>query len=214
MTLKPRSGGRPLIHVVDDDEAVRRSLSMLLRASGYDVAAHASGEAFLGALSDVPREQLACAIVDIRMDGGMDGLALQEKLSARPAGPPIPVVVVSGHADVPIAVRAMRAGAVDCIEKPYLPDQIVAAVERALDLARRRLDGLASSDGAAARLAQLTTREREVLEAMVAGQSNKEIARDLGISPRTVEAHRAALMDRLGARSLAEVLRIALAARI
>ncbi len=212
MTTRSRSG-RPLVHVLDDDEAVRRSLTLLLRASGYEVAAYSLGEALLAALADAPRNEPMCAIVDIRLEGGMDGLAVQGALAQRTSGPPLPVIIVSGHADVPIAVQAMRAGAVDCIEKPYLPDQLVAAVERALDVARRKLDGLASVDDAAAKLALLTAREREVLEAMVAGRANKEIARELGISPRTVEAHRAALMDRLSARSLAEVLRIALAAR-
>lgn len=210
---KPSRSIRPIIHVVDDDEAVRRSLSLLLRASGFEVAPHPSGESLLAALVDVPRDAVLCAIVDIRLEGGMDGLTLQERLTERP-GPPVPVIVVSGHADVPLAVRAMRAGAVDFIEKPYRSDQILDAVERALDAAQRAMDGLASVDGAAARLALLTGREREVLDAMVAGQANKEIARDLGISPRTVEAHRAALMERLGVRSLAEALRIALAARM
>ena len=202
------------VHVVDDDDAVRRSLSLLLRAAGHVVCEHVSGEALLAALAALPPATQACAVIDVRMEG-MDGLALQGHLAARP-GPPVPVVVVTGHADVPLAVQAMRNGAVDFIEKPYLPGRMLAAVADAQAQAllwrqgRRRTDVQAAE--AQARLAPLSGREREVLMAMVAGKANKVIARDLGLSPRTVEAHRAALMDRLGVKSLAEALRLALAA--
>jgi two-component system response regulator FixJ len=207
-----------VVHVVDDDDAVRRSLSLLLRAAGYTVQEHVSAEAMLAVLDAVPQAPGACAIVDVRM-AGMDGLALQQRLAARP-GAPIPVVIVTGHADVPLAVQAMRNGAVDFIEKPYPPGRMLAAVVDALAAAqaaaqsastlfgRRRSDR--EHEVAAARLASLTVREREVLSALVAGKSNKVIARDLGLSPRTVEAHRAALMDRLGVKSLAEAIRLAL----
>ena len=209
-----------LVHVVDDDDAVRRSLSLLLRAAGYTVQEHVSAEAMLAALETAPQAPGACAVVDVRM-AGMDGLALQQRLAARP-GAPIPVVIVTGHADVPLAVQAMRNGAVDFIEKPYPPGRMLAAVADAQAAAqaaaqsarstvfsgRRRSDR--EREDAATRLATLTMREREVLSALVAGKSNKVIARDLGLSPRTVEAHRAALMDRLAVKSLAEAIRLAL----
>jgi two-component system response regulator FixJ len=203
-----------LVHVVDDDDAVRRSLSLLLRAAGYTVQEHVSAEAMLATIEAVPPVPGACAIVDVRM-AGMDGLALQKRLAERP-GPPIPVVIVTGHADVPLAVQAMRNGAVDFIEKPYPPGRMLAAVADAQAIShanaqpgRRRNDR--EAEEATARLAALTAREREVLSALVAGKSNKVIARDLGLSPRTVEAHRAALMDRLSVKSLAEAIRLALA---
>jgi two-component system response regulator FixJ len=165
----------------------------------------------------VPPVAGACAIVDVRM-AGMDGLTLQQRLMQR-SGPRIAVVIVTGHADVPLAVQAMRNGAVDFIEKPYPPSRMLAAVADAQAIAaqasgavqtgRRRSDREAAE--ANARLANLTAREREVLAALVAGKSNKVIARDLGLSPRTVEAHRAALMDRLSVNSLAEAIRLAVA---
>jgi two-component system response regulator FixJ len=203
-----------LVHVVDDDDAVRRSLSLLLRAAGYTVQEHVSAEAMLATIEAVPPMAGACAIVDVRM-AGMDGLALQRRLAERP-GPAIPVVIVTGHADVPLAVQAMRNGAVDFIEKPYPPGRMLAAVADAQAISqasaqpgRRRSDR--EAEEAKSRLATLTVREREVLSALVAGKSNKVIARDLGLSPRTVEAHRAALMDRLSVKSLAEAIRLALA---
>jgi two-component system response regulator FixJ len=203
-----------LVHVVDDDDAVRRSLSLLLRAAGYTVQEHVSAEAMLATIAAVPPLAGACAIVDVRM-AGMDGLALQQRLAERP-GPTIPVVIVTGHADVPLAVQAMRNGAVDFIEKPYPPGRMLAAVADAQAIAQsntqpgRWRNGRAAEE-ALARLATLTAREREVLSALVAGKSNKVIARDLGLSPRTVEAHRAALMDRLSVKSLAEAIRLAIA---
>ena len=205
-----------LVHVVDDDDAVRRSLSLLLRAAGYAVHEHSSAEALLTTLDRLPPAGGACAVVDVRM-AGMDGLSLQLRLAQR-AGPPIPVVIVTGHADVPLAVQAMRNGAVDFIEKPYPPGRMLAAVADAQSaarkvaespfLGRRRTDR--DTQDALSRLGALTAREREVLEALVAGKPNKVIARELGLSPRTVEAHRAALMERLGVKSLAEAIRLAL----
>jgi two-component system response regulator FixJ len=202
-----------LVHVVDDDDAVRRSLSLLLRAAGYTVQEHVSAEAMLAAIEAVAPIAGACAIVDVRM-AGMDGLALQRRLAER-SGAAIPVVIVTGHADVPLAVQAMRNGAVDFIEKPYPPGRMLAAVADAQAIAqasaqpgRRRSDR--ERDEAMTRLSTLTAREREVLSALVTGKSNKMIARDLGLSPRTVEAHRAALMDRLSVKSLAEAIRLAL----
>lgn len=217
----------PLVHVVDDDDAMRRSLALLLRAAGYAAEAHASAEALLDALDReaaslpeappaAPRRP-ACAVVDVLMPGGMDGIALQTELARR--GAALPVVVVTGHADVPLAVRAMRAGALDFIEKPYPKERILAAVGQALEAtASGRAAGrghgptAAAAAAAAARVAPLTPRERTVLRSLVLGRPNKVIAHELGISPRTVEAHRAAIMEKLGVRSLAEAVRIALAA--
>lgn len=218
----------PLVHVVDDDDAMRRSLAMLLRAAGYAAEAHPSAEALLAALDHettassgaspaVPKRP-ACAVVDVLMPGGMDGIALQTELARR--GAALPVVVVTGHADVPLAVQAMRAGAVDFVEKPYPKERILSAVGEALEAAAsaaatgERGQGPASAGAvaAAARVAALTPRERTVLRNLVLGRPNKVIAHELGISPRTVEAHRAAIMEKLAVRSLAEAVRLALAA--
>jgi two-component system response regulator FixJ len=211
----------PLVHVVDDDDAMRRSLALLLRAAGYAAEVHPSAEALLAALdqgarppSDAPAPRRpACAVVDVLMPGGMDGIALQAELARR--GAALPVVVVTGHGDVPLAVRAMRAGAVDFVEKPYPKERILSAVAEALDAAaeaERSSGSTAAAAAAEARLAALTPRERMVLRGLVLGRPNKVIAHELGISPRTVEAHRAAVMDKLDARSLAEAVRLAMAA--
>lgn len=190
---------RPLIHVTDDDDAVRRSLAMLLDGAGYRVASFASGEAMLAALD--AGEPPVCAVVDVRMGAGMTGLDVQRVLGGRP-GKPFPVIIVTGHADVPMAVAAMRLGVANFIEKPYPPDSLLDALTEAL----------AAQPTRARDLPTLTPREKMVLTSLIGGHSNKEIARELGISPRTVEVHRASLMTRLGARNLAEAVRIGLAA--
>ena len=204
--------GRKVAHVVDDDAAVRRSLALLLRSAGFSVQVHESGEAFLKAAeAAAPAGGLpfGCVLLDLRMPG-MDGIAVQREMAARGLG--LPVVVVTAHGDVPLAVQAMRAGASDFIEKPYGGEAIIQAAEAALargdeDRARTR-----EAAEAAARVAALTAREADVLRGLLAGRQNKVIARDLGISPRTVEIHRANLMDKLGVQSLSEALRTALAA--
>ena len=186
--------------VADDDDAVRRSLEMLLDGAGYRVSGFANGEAMLQALE--AGEPPACAVVDVRMgEGVMTGLDVQRRLAARP-GAGLPVIIVTGHADVPMAVAAMRLGVANFIEKPYPPDNLLDAVAEAV----------ASGPARVRELPALTPRERSVLMALVAGQSNKEIAREMGISHRTVEVHRASLMTRLGARNLAEAVRMGLAA--
>ncbi len=190
----------PLIYVADDDDAVRRSLALLLDGAGYRVAAFSSGEQLLARIE--ADEPPACAVVDVRMgDGMMTGLDVQRALSGW-KGAAFPVIIVTGHADVPMAVAAMRLGVANFLEKPYPPDSLLEAVQEAIaaGLTRPRA------------LPPLTPRERAVLAALVAGQSNKEIARDMGISHRTVEVHRASLMTRLGARNLAEAVRVGLAA--
>ncbi|MBX9797503.1 response regulator [Sphingomonas sp.] len=194
-----------LIHVVDDEEAVRRSVSFLLRTSGYRVALYESGVDFLAEKQVEP----GCILLDVRMPV-MDGLAVQRELAAR--GVTLPVVVLTGHGDVTTAVQAMKAGAVDFLEKPFEKSALIAAI----DIGFARLDQHDSSDLAAkdaqVRLAVLTPREHDVLEGLARGLPNKTIAFDLGISPRTVEVHRANLMTKLDVRSLSDALRIAFAA--
>src|SRR5690606_18283282 len=153
----------------------------------------------------------ACLVADIRMPD-MDGLALQEELGRRKIG--LPVIIVTGHGDVPLAVRAMKAGAIDFIEKPYDDEQLLASVDRARAMSDSQRAEAASAQLAGERIAVLTPREREVLVHLVAGQPNKVIAHELGISPRTVEIHRAHLMEKMQARSLSDLVRIAMTAGV
>ncbi|WP_158743427.1 response regulator transcription factor [Acidisphaera sp. L21] len=198
----------PLIYVADDDDGVRRSLAMLLEGAGYRVETFPSGEAMLAAMEATPAPSPRCAVVDVRMGDGMNGVEVQQTLARRP-GPGLPVVMVTGHGDIPLAVAAMRAGVRDFIEKPYPPDKLLAAIAETLSAS---VSSASPPRTPVPALMALTPRERDVLVALVAGQSNKEIARIMGISHRTVEGHRAALMTRLGARSLADVVRMGLAA--
>ncbi len=193
-----------VVHVVDDDEAVRRSLAMLLRSFGLVAITHSSAEAVLEVL---PTLRPGCLVVDIRMPG-MDGLALQQELSDR--GCRLPVIVVTGHADVGLAVRAMKAGAIDFIEKPYSEEDVLRAVTAALSRMADARQSVATEEAAQARIKGLTPRERDVLGRLVDGRPNKVIAHELGISPRTVEIHRANLMEKLGCHSLAEAVRVAI----
>lgn len=197
---------RKLVHIVDDEEAIRRSASFMLKTSGYAVETWATGVAFLKEIRHVPQ---GCVLLDVRMPE-MDGLDVQQALLER--GVTMPVIILTGHADVSIAVRAMKAGAVDFLEKPFEKAVLISAIETAFDR-------IGKADGAAARAAEanvvlgvLTPREREVLEGLAQGLPNKTIAYDLGISPRTVEVHRANLMAKLDVRSLSDALRLAFAA--
>ena len=200
-----------MVHVVDDDEAVRRSLAMLLDSMNLRVTTYPSAEALL-AVANAPEDlEAGCILVDVRMQG-MDGLSLIEVL--RRQGVMLPIVVVTGHADVPLAVRAMRAGALDFVEKPYSEERILEAVGGALTALRTADQRRVLEIQAEARVAMLSPRETEVLAALVAGKANKVIGFELGISPRTVEVHRANLMEKLGVRSLPEAVRIGLAAGI
>jgi two-component system response regulator FixJ len=194
------------IYVVDDDEAVRDSLFALLEANGYTSRTFSSAQEFLAA---APTLRPGCLIADIRMPG-MDGLEMQQRLVERSL--PFPLIVVTGHGDVPLAVRAMKAGAIDFIEKPFAADAILASAESALGRLSEPREPDALAARAAARLEALSPREREVLEGLLAGLPNKSIAYDLGISPRTVEIHRARVMEKMGARSLSELVRLGLAA--
>jgi len=203
MSLIPKKG---TIYVVDDDEAVRDSLQWLLEGKDYRVICFSSAEAFLARYD--PRE-VACLISDIRMDG-MTGLELQDRLLERKS--PLPIVFITGHGDVPMAVDSMKKGAIDFIEKPFKEDDLVALVERMLAGAREAFSNSIEAAGRDAMLARLTTRERHVLERIVAGRLNKQIADDLGISIKTVEAHRANVMEKLQANTVADLLKIALGA--
>ena len=199
------SQGR-MVHLVDDDEAVRRSASFMLRTSGYVVKTYASGVELLAKGKELAP---GCILLDVRMPE-MDGLEVQQTLKER--GILFPVVVITGHGDINLAVQAMKAGAVDFIEKPFEKSVLISAIEEGfarIDQAGRRH---ARADEARVRLEALTSREHDVLEGLVRGHPNKTIAYDLGISPRTVEIHRANLMGKLGVPSLSEALRIAFAA--
>jgi len=195
-----------VVYVVDDDEAVRESLSALLEAKEHTVRTFGLARDFLAA---APTLRPGCLIADIRMPG-MDGLELQRELTARSFT--FPLIVITGHGDVPLAVRAMKAGAIDFIEKPFAMDAIMASVESALNRLAETAEPDPLATTAAARLALLSPREREVLQGLLAGLPNKSIAYDLAISPRTVEIHRARVMDKMGARSLSELIRMSLAA--
>jgi two-component system response regulator FixJ len=197
---------RRLIHIIDDEEAIRRSASFMLKTSGFAVESWASGTAFL---KEVRHAAPGCILLDVRMPE-MDGLEVQQELNQR--GVAMPVIVLTGHGDISIAVRAMKAGAVDFLEKPFEKSVLLGAIEAAFS----RLDdgeGRAARAGeAAVAVAGLTPRERDVLDGLAQGLPNKTIAYDLGISPRTVEVHRANLMTKLAVRSLSDALRIAFAA--
>ncbi len=198
--------GERLVYVVDDDEAVRESLSALLEAKSYTVRTFALARDFLGA---APTLRPGCLVADIRMPE-MDGLELQQRLTEQAFN--FPLIVITGHGDVPLAVRAMKVGAVDFIEKPFAAEAILASIEAALARLAQSGEDDSLTAAATARLALLSPREREVLQGLLAGLPNKSIAYDLAISPRTVEIHRARVMDKMGARSLSELIRMSLAA--
>jgi FixJ family two-component response regulator len=201
MSLIPKKG---TVYVVDDDEAVRDSLQWLLEGKDYRVRCFDSAESFLSRYD--PRE-VACLIVDIRM-GGMTGLELQDKLVERRS--PLPIVFITGHGDVPMAVNTMKKGAMDFIQKPFQEEALLSLVERMLEQARESFNAYQNTASREALLAKLTSREAQVLERIVAGRLNKQIADDLGISIKTVEAHRANIMEKLGANTVADLLKIAL----
>ncbi len=194
------------IHLVDDDEAIRRSASFMLRTSGYLVKTYASGVELLKLAKDLTP---GCILMDVRMPE-MDGLEVQQALKER--GVLLPVIVMTGHGDVGLAVQAMKAGAVDFIEKPFEKTVLIGAIEEGFARIEQAGQRQASADEAAVRLEVLTPREKDVLQGLVRGHPNKTIAYDLGISPRTVEIHRANLMSKLGVVSLSEALRIAFTA--
>src|ERR1700754_774538 len=198
------------VFVVDDDEAVRDSLRWLLEANGYRVQCFSSAEQFIDAWQPHQHPgQIACLILDVRMSG-MSGLELQERLIADNAS--LPIIFVTGHGDVPMAVSTMKKGAMDFIEKPFKEEELLSLVERMLDRARADFSHHQEAASRDALLSRLPTRESQVLERTVAGRLNKQIADDLGISIKTVEAHRANIMEKLNANTVADLLKIALGA--
>lgn len=196
------------VFLVDDDEAIRHSASFMLRHAGFLVKTYNDGLSFLDHVSE---SQEGCILLDVRMPG-MDGLAVQNALNQR--GINMPVIILTGHGDVPVAVEAMKGGAIEFLEKPYEKKALVGAIENAFSL----LDNQTADDKrgaeAKAKLTSLTPRETEVLECLVAGLTNKGIAQALSISPRTVEIHRAHMMEKLDAESLSSALRLAFLAGI
>ena len=201
MSLIPKKG---TVYVVDDDEAVRDSLQWLLEGKDYRVKCFDSAEAFLSRFD--PRE-VACLVADIRMDG-MSGLELQDRLLERKS--PLPIVFITGHGDVPMAVESMKKGALDFIQKPFQEASLLSIIEKMLDKARGSFAEHQKAANRDALMSKLTTREAQVLERIVAGRLNKQIADDLGISIKTVEAHRANIMEKLNANTVADLLKIAL----
>jgi len=196
-----------LVHLVDDEEAIRRSVGFMLKTSGFHVRAYESGIELMKA---APHIEPGCILLDIRMPG-MDGLEVQQAL--RDKGVTLPVIIMTGHGDVSLAVQAMKAGAIDFIEKPFEKAVALAAIEHGVERLTRSAASRDRADDAAIRLQALTPRERDVLDGLAKGLPNKTIAYDLGISPRTVEIHRANLMSKLKVRSLSEALRLAFAAQ-
>jgi len=194
------------IHIIDDDAAMRDSLAFLLDVNGYAARTYETADDFL---KDAAAQTSSCIISDIRMPG-MNGIDLVRKL--RSDGTPCPVILITGHGDVALAVEAMKAGAADFIEKPFDDTALLDAIRIALDAGPATTSEATARKDAEARLAELSPRERDVLRGLVAGKINKVIAHELGISPRTVEVYRANLMAKTGARSMSELMRIALAA--
>jgi two-component system response regulator FixJ len=197
-----------VVHVIDDDDAMRQSLAFLLATANVKVATYESATTFLKALPDIAA---GCVITDVRMPE-VSGIELLQRL--RDLNVTLPVIVITGHADVPLAVEAMKGGAADFIEKPFDDEVLLAAVRSALDRMQESGKRDAERSHVHERLVALSNRERQVLEGLVAGHPNKTIAFDLGISPRTVEIYRANVMTKMQAASLSDLVRMALVAGI
>jgi len=197
---------RPTVFIVDDDQGIRRAMELLMRSVGLDYEIHHSGDDFLEHYSP---ERPGCLVLDIRMPG-LGGLELQQRLSDM--GSSLPIIFITGHGDVPMAVEAMQKGAVDFIQKPFREQELLDRVHDALAQDRERRSQRGQQQNIAARLDKLTRREREVMDLVVTGKPNKVIAYELGVSQRTVEIHRARVMEKMEARSLAELVRMQLQA--
>jgi two-component system response regulator FixJ len=193
-----------VVHIIDDDDAVRDSLAFLLSSSGIRAETHASAAVFLERFAEA---SIGCVVTDIRMPD-ISGIDLLRQVKER--NPALPVIVITGHGDVPLAVEAMKLGASDFLEKPFDDDALLAAIRAALDRERNRDEQGTRIAEFRSRLASLSAREREVLEGLVAGNPNKIIAYDLGISPRTVEVYRANVMTKMKASTLSDLVRMAL----
>lgn len=193
----------PVVYVVDDDQAVRDSLRWLIESIGHQVNTYGNAQAFL---DDYDPDRPGCIVLDVRMPG-MSGLDLQDRLRER--GIQIPIIVITGHGDVPMAVRAMKSGALDFVEKPFSDQVLLERIQQALDLDSEYREKHQRIRDIAARHASLTPREREVMDQVVAGHANKVIAYELGVSMKTVEAHRGKVMRKMKARSLSDLVQMA-----
>jgi two-component system response regulator FixJ len=198
------------VYVIDDDPAMRDSLDFLLGSAGFNVRLFESAQVFLNELADLAA---GCVVTDIRMPG-MDGMELLRQLNSASGVRKLPVIVMTGHGDVPLAVEAMKLGALDFLEKPFEDDRLIGMIETALSHNDSGAKSEAVSADMAARVASLTPRERQVMQGLVTGLSNKAIARDYDISPRTVEVYRANVMTKMQAGNLSELVRFAIRAGI
>jgi len=198
------NSARPTVFVVDDDSAVRDALKLLLRSVGHPVETYGSGQDFL---DGYPDDQPGCLVLDIRMPG-MSGLELQQQLNTRHSL--LPIIFITGHGDVPMAVEAMQAGAMDFIQKPFRDQDLLDRINQALDKDASNRAALSERNAIRKRLETLTPREREVMDLVVDGKANKVIAGDLNLSQRTVEIHRARVMEKMQATSLAHLVRMVL----
>ncbi|MGJ4929457.1 response regulator FixJ [Bradyrhizobium sp. HKCCYLS2038] len=194
------------VYVIDDDEAMRDSLNFLLDSSGFDVTLFDNAQAFLDRL---PTLAFGCVVSDVRMPG-IDGIELLKRMKA--IGSSFPILVMTGHGDVPLAVEAMKLGAVDFLEKPFEDERLVAMIELAIRQAEPAAKNESATQDILGRIASLSPRERQVMDGLMAGLSNKLIAREYDISPRTIEVYRANVMTKMGANSLSELVRLAMRA--
>lgn len=191
------------VFLVDDDASVRKALTRLIKSAGHEVKAFASAGAFINSKPETT--EIACLIVDVRMPG-LNGFELQNALKAAQVA--IPVIFITGHGDIPMSVRAMKAGAVDFLPKPVRAETLLPAIDQALARASRQRDELAELEGIRRRLESLTPREREVMELVVTGMLNKQVAYELGTVEKTIKVHRSRVMDKMGAKSVAELVRL------
>jgi two-component system, LuxR family, response regulator FixJ len=194
------------VYVIDDDEAMRDSLSFLLESAGFDVTLFESAVKFLDAL---PELAFGCVVSDVRMPG-LDGIELLKRMKTRPSA--FPIIIMTGHGDIPLAVDAMKLGAIDFLEKPFEDDRLITMIEMAIQQAEPAAKSEALTQDIVARIATLSPRERQVMDGLIAGLSNKLIARDYDISPRTIEVYRANVMTKMQANSLSELVRLAMRA--
>ncbi len=202
--MSTNTGSKPTVYIVDDDQAIRHAMELLMRSVGLEYRIFHSGDDFLDAYSP---DFAGCMVLDIRMPG-MGGLELQQRLMDLDST--LPIIFITGHGDVPMAVKAMQEGAVDFIQKPFRDQELLDRVQEALTTDQARRNERDEQAEIAARMEKLTKREREVMDLVVTGKPNKVIAYDLGVSQRTVEIHRARVMEKMEARSLAELVRMQL----
>lgn len=203
--MNKESNRKPTVYIVDDDQAIRHAMELLMRSVGLDYEIFHSGDDFLASHTN---DRAGCLVLDIRMPG-LGGLELQEKLNQM--GSTLPIIFITGHGDVPMAVEAMQKGAVDFIQKPFRDQELLDQISEALKTDQERRSVRSQIAQVSGRLDKLTKREREVMDLVVTGKPNKVIAYELGVSQRTVEIHRARVMEKMEARSLADLVRMHLA---